>query len=279
MLTEIDLMRARGRHDRAIELLQTFPELYPGTPLLEDWNELRDKVAKYQERELRARIISRVHYRARHIARDAARQHPTFEEVLAYLDEQMGEDLLEAVKEDVQEIAPGIENDQVRRLWDERKAGRFHQASYGIGTWLLGEDRALAQFEKEPDPNAKKEPAKGSAAAARKKLEERVARYLKNQDLARRGGGGASDEEDPNELWSRWSHSGRNQWVLAYFAEFSGYFNLQAVRFSFCRECGGSGTRSVLFTGSAIAGKSAAETLVPCGTCHTLGHVRRIRYR
>jgi len=279
VLAQIDLMRARGRYDKALELLQNFPELYPDTPLLEDWNKLSKRVAKYQERDLRAEIIRRVHYRSVRIARDAARQYPTFEEMMAYLDEQMSEDVLAAVKEDVQQIAPGIENDQVRRLWDDRAGGRFRQASYGVGTWLLGEDRALAQYEKEADPDAKKEPEVGSAAAARKKLEERVQRYLKNQDLARRAGGGASDEEDPNELWNRWNHSGRYQWVLAYFAEFSGYFNLEAVRFSFCRECGGSGTRTVLFTGSAIAGKSASETIIPCATCHTLGHVRRIRYR
>jgi len=278
VLSQIDLMRMRGRYDKAIALLETFPELYPDTPLLEELNKLRNRVAKYQERDLRAEIIRRVHYRSVRIAREAVRQYPTFEEVMGYLDEQMGEDVLEAVKEDVQAIAPGIENDQVRRLWDERKAGRFHQASYGIGTWLLGEDRALAQYEKEGEEK-ENQPEKGSAAEARKKLEERVQRYLKNQELARRAGGGATEEEDPNELWNRWNHSGRYQWVLAYFAEFSGYFNLEAVRFSFCRECGGKGTRTVLFTGSAIAGKSASETLVPCGTCHTLGHVRRIRYR
>jgi hypothetical protein len=278
VLAQIDLMRARGRYDKALALIETFPELYPDTPLLEDWNKLRERVAKYQERDLRAEIVRRVHYRSVRLAREAAREYPTFEEVMGYLDEQMGEDVLEAVKQDVQRIAPGIENDQVRRLWDERKGGRRRQASFGIGTWLLGEDRALAQYEDEGEEQ-EQEPEVGSAAASRKKLEDRVQRYLKNQELARRGGGGASDEEDPNELWNRWIHSGRYQWILAHFAEFSGYFNVENVRFSFCRECGGTGTRTVLFTGSAISGKSASETIVPCGTCHTLGHVRRIRYR
>lgn len=279
VLAEIDLMRARGRYDKAIELLGTFPELYPDTPLLEDWNKLKNRVARYQERDLREQIVRRVNYWSVRLARDFARKAGTFEEAIAYLDEKMAEDVIENVKNDVQQIAPGIEDDQVRRLWDERKGGRFRQASYGIGTWLLGEDRALAQYDKEEEKDKEAAPEPGSAAETRKKLEERVARYLKNQELARRASGGASDEEDPNSLWQHWSHSGRYQWMLAYFAEFSGLFKVEKVRFEFCRDCGGSGTRTVLFTGSAISGTSASETIVPCGTCHTLGHVRRIRYR
>lgn len=276
VLAEIDLMRARKRYDLAIELLSAFPELYPDSPLLEDWNDLRERVARYQERDLREEIVRRWHYWSVRLARDAARRLETYQEVLGYLDEQMGEELIAHVRDDVQGIAPGIESDDVMRLWTEREPGRYRQASYGIGTWLLGEDRALATLEKEEE---EEEPAPGSQAAARRALEDRIQRYLKNQELVRKArAGSGADEEDPEEMWKRWNHSGRHRWILAYFVEFSGLFSLDRVRFSNCRECGGTGARDVVFLGSALAGERS-DALVPCPTCHTLGRMRRIRYR
>ena len=278
VLAEIDLMRARKRYDLALDRLQTFPRLYPDSPLLEDWNDLRVRVARSQERDLRQEVVRRWHYWSARLARDAARRKETFGQVLAYLDETMGEELIQHVRDDMQYIAPGIETDEVRRFWTERQGGRYRQASYGIGTWLLGEDRALATLE--PEEDEEPAPPEGSQAAARKKLEDRIQRYLKNQELVRRAkSGSVSGADEPDALWGRWNHAGRYQWILAYFVESSGLFRIERVRFSNCRECGGTGVREIFFTGSAIAGQTAANTLVPCPTCRTIGRVRRIRYR
>ncbi len=279
-LSQIELFRARKRYDKALEALQSFPNLFKDSPLLEDWNALRERVFKSQERDLRDLIVSRWHHWSVRLARDAARKK-TYEEVLGYLDEKMSEEVVEHVRSDAQTIAPGIEPDQVRRLWNERKSP-YHQASYGLGTWLLGEAARKELDEKkdgqEKDPNAT--PAPGSQAEARKKLEERVKRYLENQKLARKGEEQVeSKDEDPQVFWQGWDSAGRSQWILAYYAEKSGDFRDLQPRLSNCRECGGTGARDWLFTGAAIANQAAAQTLVPCPTCHTIGVVRRIRYR
>jgi hypothetical protein len=282
-LAKIDLYRARKRYDLALEAIELFPALYPDSPLLDDWNELRARVTRYQERDLRDEIVRQVYSWAVRLARQAARQRPTYEEALAYLDdtmldETMSEDLLSGVQGSLERIAPGIEAEEVQRLWMQRKGGRYRQASFGNGTWLLGETRALATYEEEEEEAV--EPKSGSQAEARAKLEDRIQRYLRNQELTRRSrAGGSADEEDPATFWNAWDYAGRYQWILAYFAEFSNLFEIERVRFSSCRECGGSGARDVVYTGSAIAGDSAQNVLVPCPTCHTIGRVRRIRYR
>ena len=170
--------------------------------------------------------MRRWHYWSLRLAREIARDTETFAEAIAYLDERMGEDLLIKVAEDVQGIAPGIEGDEVLRLWTERQGGRYRHSSYGIGTWLLGEDRALATLEEEDEEDTRPEPEAGTQAAARKELEERIRRYLKNQELVRqtKSGGGQSGSEEPEEMWSRWNHSGRSRWILSYFVESSGHF-------------------------------------------------------
>ena len=98
--------------------------------------------------------------------------------------------------------------------------------------------------------------------------------------MAKRAKAGAdSEEEDPNAYWSQWPSANRTQWVLAYYVENSGDFKPEKVRFRNCRECGGTGTRQVVFTGGAIAGAQAGERLVPCPTCHHIAVVRLIKYR
>lgn len=282
-LAEIDLLRARKNYARCLALIAEFRTLYPRSPLLTDLNALAERVGRSQERDLREEVVARWHYWTVRLARQIA-QKTDLEEVQSYLEETMAEDLLKHVTEDVQAIAPGITTDQVRRLWGERKGGKYRTATYGLGTWLLGE-AARAELDKGKEKEAAA-PAPGSAAEARKKLEEKIKRYLENQRLTRMSAQAPDESEDPQAFWQEWNWSGRSQWVQARFAETSGEFRDLAVRFENCRECGGTGARSMLFTGNAAsardnqqAGGQAGEQLVICSACHHIGIVRRVRYR
>jgi hypothetical protein len=285
-LSEVDLARARKLYKRAHDLVAEFRTLYPKSPLLADLNKLAERVSKAQERDLRAEIVSRWHYWTVRLARTIA-QKTNLEEVQGYLDEKMAEDLVAKVRDDVDSILPGIEPDLVRKLWGERKGGKYRPATYGIGTWMLGES-ARAELDKGQEKKAA-EPAKGSAAEARKKLEEKIKRYLENQKLTRQSGDAVDASEDPAKFWESWNWSGRSQWVLAFFAEKSGEFRDVQARFENCRTCGGTGVKTFLNTGNASsssndggnqrAGAQAGEDLDICPTCHHIGIVRRVRYR
>ncbi|MCZ6598409.1 MAG: hypothetical protein O7B99_12275 [Planctomycetota bacterium] len=273
-LAQIDLWRARKYYDKAIALLNDFPVLYPESPLMEDWGKLRDRVQKYQLRDLRAGAVRSWHRRTFELAQQAARKK-SYEEVMSYLEGGMGEEVLLAVQQDLQKIAPEIQTDEVRRLWDERKSGKWRSASYGHGTWLLGEDNARSGLEEQnADPTEK-----GTLDDARKKIEEKLKRYLKNQQIARKGNATVSEEEDPGRFWAGWPSANKAWWVLAYHVENSGDFQIEKFRFRNCRTCGGSGLREVIITGGAIAGATSGRRMVPCPTCHTIGVVRLVRYR
>lgn len=276
-LAEIDLWRARKQYQKALALVQSFPSTYPNSPLMEDWNKMRERLGRAQEADLRDQVVKRWHYWANALAKRIAREVDSYEGATALADEGLGEELLQNVHADLAKIAPEITIDEVRKLWDERKGGRFRQASYGLGTWLLGKDRARAELEKEEDGDA---PAKGSAAEARQKYEERLKRYFENQTIARKAASGQTSEaDDPEVFWKDWKVANRAQWILAYYVENSGDFSVERVRFSNCRECGGTGTREIIFTGGAISGSTSGLQIVPCPTCHTVAVVRRVRYR
>lgn len=280
LLAHIDLLRARKQYEKALAELESFPSLYPDSPLLEDWNTLRERVARYQERDLREQLVQRWHYWTVELARRATRELESFEAVLAYCEEGFTEDLLARVQADVSKITPEIQAEEIQRLWQEREGGRYRQSTYSLGTWLLGEEKAKAGLVSEEEQEAEA-PEEGSAAAERKKLEERLRRYYENQELARKkqAGGGGEEQEDPESFWARWRGAGRAQWLLAYFVEFSGHFQVERVLFANCRECGGTGARTIAYTGGAISGATAGERLIVCPTCHGFQVVRRLRYR
>lgn len=277
LLAEIDLWRARRRFDDALAGLATFEARYPNSPVLEEFDKTRSRVMKYQEIAVREEVVRSWHYWTVRRAKEAARTLESFEAVLGYLDEKMGAEVVKDVTEGLQRLAPGIREDEVRRLWEEREGGRFKHASYGYGTWLLGEDRARAEVEQETRAEAA---PKDSAEAQRQRLEERIQRYQKNQELARKNqSGSGADLEEPEDFWARWKYSNKAQWILAYHVEFSGDFAVEKARLSNCRECGGTGARSIVYSGGAISGSQAGERLIACPTCHSIGVSRRIRYR
>jgi len=275
-LEEIDRWRARKRYDRALAQLKDFADLHPDTPLLDDLSRLRARVERHQERDMRERVVVRFHYWTVELARRVHRQAQTFEAAVSALDEELPKAIVERVIADVRHLDPDVDEDEVMRLWNEREGGRYRQASYGLGTWLLGEDEALAVPGDEAD---EPEVRQGSQEAARRELEDRLERYFKNQRLARQAGsGGGPNLEEPEAFWKRARGVEKGQWILAYFVENSGLFRVERVRFSNCRECSGTGTRTVLYTGGSTGG-TAQDITVACPTCHTIGRVRRVRYR
>ena len=276
LLREADQWRGRGLYERSWAILNAFPERFPGSPLMEDWNRMRRRVERTQERELRERVIDRWFHWSAKYAREAAREIESLEAAQSWAEDRMSEKVLAAVHADALRIAPEVQPEEVRAMWDAREGGRYRQASYGLGTWLLGEERALAVPEEEQEA----EPAEqGSQADARQRLEARIKRYLENQEVLRKNRARQGSAEDPEVFWKSMKISARAQWLLAYHVEASGDFRVDRIRFANCRECGGTGVRRIVYTGGAVSGQSASSGAIPCPTCHTIGRVRRVRYR
>ncbi len=239
---------------------------------MEEWNEQRDRTQKAQLKALRAEVATRWHANAVKRAKAAAR-FDTYGQVMAYLEETMHQDILTAVTADLAELKQDITEEEVAVLFAEREGGRFRRASYGNGTWMLGEDKARAGIEK-PEESG---PA-GEQDAARKALEEKIKRYIEHQASVR-SSSGSEDDVSPEDYWTEFPYNSRSNWILAYYAEFSGDMQLRRAQFANCRECGGTGAREVVNLGGAREGQEGSTRLVPCPTCHHIGVIRKISFR
>jgi len=277
-LRGVDDLVGRKKFDEALALAEAFSAKFADSPLIPDAKKKLDRATKARERYTAERVAQLWPLKAANIARNKSTE-ASFEATLAYLDGQMQKDVLDAVTKAAQAITQEATNDVVRRLWNGRRKERWQRASYGLGTWLLGKDAALkgeqAEALKVPVTAVEKE---------RADLEKKLARFLQNQEMARKSKSSADQKDERETAWKELPGVARAGWILAYYAENSGDFEVMPKPlFSACRECGGKGTRILSMAGANVArseiGKASNETVIECPTCHGLGVVRRISYR
>jgi hypothetical protein len=290
-LREVDSLRIRGRFDDALKAVETFLAAFEKSPLVQDAFRKKAQVEKSREQKLRERAAEVWHALAARLTRNKAREKGlTFEAAVAWVDEGLANELIEAATKEVQRtVSPSVTPDQVRRYWKERKPGRWRRASYGQGTWLLGLDDARRGLV-DDETQAKESKPGNEADADRKRLEDRIKKYMQAQEMQRKAQGKAEGEESEQEaFWKEFPVDSRGFWMLAYFAEHSGDFELDKPIGSNCPDCGGRGKREILnAVGRQNQGQGnqpnqgpsgGSTTLVDCPMCHAVGIFRRVRYR
>lgn len=277
-LADVDDLVGRKKFDEALARAEAFAAKFPESPLIPDAKKKKDRATRARERYVTERVAQLWPLKAANIARNKSAD-TSFESVLTYLDGQMQKDVLDAVTLAAQAISKEATSDVVRRLWAGRSKVRWQRASYGLGTWLLGKDAAL-----KGEQQTEEKPPATAAEKERADLEKKLQRFLQNQEMARKSKSSADQKDERETAWKELPGVARAGWILAYYAENSGDFEVMPKPlFGACRECGGTGTRILTLAGANVArseiGKASNEQVIECPTCHGLGVVRRISYR
>lgn len=273
-LANVDLLMRRDKFDEAFKELELFDTTYPDSELQTDRLKLEQRVERARDDFMRTEVPKAWFSWMGRLAAKAAREK-TFEGALAYLEEDFHNEIVQNVTEKLKKNWAQLEEDQVRQFFLERKQGRWKAASYGLGTWLLGEDDALKGIAPEVQ-----EAPKSARDQAREDQAEKIQRWLRNQEMAKRASRSEEDEEEVETAWKLLSSPARRNWMIAYYAENSGDLSVRPKpELRDCTECGGRGVREIIFSGSARQDATSGATQVACPTCHGLGRTRRIRYR
>lgn len=284
-LDDIDTLTAQRHYDEALAKADAFAERYPNSPFAGEARKKHDRVLKARDKFMVDFVREHWFLSAARLARNASTKF-TFEQTISYLEGQMKTDLVAAVTKDVQTISKQLDPDAVRKLFNQRpkKQLRWERASYGMGTWLLGKERAL-KGEQPDDPKDKAAQAQSDLDKKRAALNEQIQRFLQNREMVAKSKTDSEQSEDREAFWREFSSTGRSQWILAYYAEYGGDFELNPKPlFDNCRECGGTGVRVVSLAGANVSKNqgnkpAATETKVNCEACHGLGRVRRVSFR
>ena len=274
-LANIDRLSRRDRFVEAFAGLLSFDAKFPDSPLYADRVKLEKRVDKARAAYMREAVADQWFSWMLRLAGKAAREK-TFDGVLAYLEEGLSEDIMQNVVVGLSKKWPGLESEQVRQFFIDRKLRRWKPSSYGLGTWLLGEEAAL----KGEKPEEQKKDPVSERDKARAKEADRVARWLRNQEMAKRTRRSEEDESEMAQAWAAMRTAARRAWIVAYYAENSGdLFVNEKPDLRNCSDCGGIGVKYEILTGYVRKGEAAGLRQRPCPTCHGIGRVRRIRYR
>jgi len=293
-LAEADLLKRRKHFDEALLKLSFFSDKFPNSPLDADRLKLTKRVENAQEDYVRE-VVQRGWYRwTERLAAQAAREMG-FAQALGFAEEKLHQDVLTAVVDDAREWQSHLEEDTVLQMWLERKIARYRVASYGLGTWLLGEDSALAGSPQSTQAAESTSEVDSERAA----LEEKIRKFLQSQKTAGRSSAltGEEDEDDVEGFWKMLSTSNRASWIVAYYAENSGDMQIKdPPELRNCPSCGGRGVIEMIVSdprgsgrqGSGGSGRGGGQqesrgrgglVTLACDTCKGIGRIRRIRYR
>ncbi|RMH04830.1 MAG: hypothetical protein D6702_02180 [Planctomycetota bacterium] len=271
LLEEVRQLMNRERFVEAEAKLAEFGERFPDSDLKGEWLELKDRFAERRRAGLERFLVRRWFTVASTLLKERALdRQASVDELLEWAGNELPRLVRERLAAEMEEMAGTIDPSELDALWAERteQGARRHQASYGNGTWILGEDKARAGLV------AEEESQDDGKTAAQREIEERTRRYLENLERQRRRQSG-EDEVTPEDWWRQAKASQRFQFLLAYYAEFSGDFEVTNVSFAYCPTCGGQGWLARIELGN----QGGRQRRVPCPTCHKIQVQRSVTFR
>lgn len=271
-LRDIRTLIYRERFAEAEVLLEEFAAEHSDSPVYEDYIKVTEKFEGQREAAM-VRYLERNWYKraAALLKKRALDRKANVESLQQYATSELPELMRETMAEELAVMKEDLSTSEVSALWEARleTKPKRHQAGFGNGTWILGEARARAGVK------AEEESEEDGRSAAEKELQDRYKRYLDNLERSRRAAG-TDTESTPEDWWSNATSSSRFQWLLAFYAEYSGDFELVRVMTDYCPTCNGDGSIEILEIGGKGGGQPQRKK---CTTCHGVSVRRSIFFR
>jgi hypothetical protein len=105
-------------------------------------------------------------------------------------------------------------------------------------------------------------------------LEKKLKNFLQNQEMARKSRSTADQKDERETAWKELPGVARAGWIMAYYAENSGDFEVMPKpQFSACRTCGGTGTVLV-----SVAGANVSRAEIGTGNTEQVGWLLYTNY-
>ena len=267
-LDEITQLMHRERFTQAEELMLAYDSTFANAALRGEYLEIE---GRFEER----RNIAVTRYLERHwynralklMKRKALDKEVRMDEAMAWLTSELPLMVRQQLIEEIQTMDKELNLTSINERWHARLelGASSHSAGYGDGSWVLGIERV-----KEGLHDAEEEAANDGKSEEQRKMEERMKKYMDNLESGRRAKASAEQDISPEDWWRRAAVTQRFQWLLAYYAEFSGDYELVSVKFALCNTCAGQGFLEYL----EVGGDGAKTKRRKCPTCHAV-QVRR----
>jgi|FLOH01.1.fsa_nt_gi hypothetical protein len=267
-LETVKQLMHRERFSEAAELMATYEQRFAKAALRGEFLEIEGRfdarrdaaVTRYLQRHWYNRVL-------KILQRKALDKNLRIDEASAWLETELPSMVRLQLISELESMDKGLTAIAVNERWQARLASgaSSHSAGYGDGTWILGVERAKAGLH---DAEAKAQ--EDGKSEEQRDMEERMKKYMDNLEAGRRAKASAEEDISPEDWWLRAEVTWRFQWLLAYYAEFSGDYEIVNVQFKLCSTCAGQGFLESL----NVVSKDGTKKRTKCPTCHAV-QVRR----
>ncbi|PIE22716.1 MAG: hypothetical protein CSA62_11020 [Planctomycetota bacterium] len=274
-LREISVAANRNKFPKALQLMASFEEKYPSSKLASEFSRRKALVMKARERYLIDKVTEDWYRYARDEAKKLARSRDLgVEQVQVKAAEDMGQAIRERIARMRKIEVPEVEA-LFRRRFEFPLVPKIQPATYGQGSWILGEKDLIAGTARGKLAEKAESNTITLGNQVRRERERRLREFIRSQ--GRRAGQNpqqaAQRLDSPSDWWQEASTRERQLFILASYAERSGDMKVERAQLRPCMTCAASGRVQVP---TAEAGRMVSVT---CPTCHGLKHFRTIRFR
>ncbi|MFK5954969.1 MAG: hypothetical protein QM477_00835 [Planctomycetota bacterium] len=272
---KLDMVRQMMHRDRytvAEGLLAEFDQEHSDSPLRGEYLQLADRfeerrdaaVTRYLERHWFSRVV-------KVLKRKSLEKGVAMDQLSSWLETEVPLLVRQQLLIELKDMDSHLDLGSIDARWLARleTAPTAHTAGFNDGTWILGAERATVGLK---DEEEKKDDGKSDQ---QREMEDRMKRYLDNIQATRRSASGGAGDVSPEDWWRRASVTSRFQWMLAYYSEFSGDYNVIAVKFTFCQTCAGSGYIEIM----DVSQNGARQRKKKCPTCHGIQVRRSVSFK
>lgn len=245
LLDQIQAARSRGQladFEKGGKLIAEFEAKYPQSKLKTDFEVEKKRFGDARAKYLSQQVAEQWRRSIQIFAdKQAADDGIPLVAARTYAESKMTEDIVARVAQQLR-----LEPVEVQALWADRArypvGKRTELFSYGVGSWVLGEDGIL-KGTKQGEVKDKQAPPKEQGNS---RDVERLARALREALERRRaavqGQGAGQQEQTDEDWWRQASRSERTSWLRAYYAEFGGQLVVTYQGVQPCISCYGEGT-------------------------------------
>jgi len=272
-LEQIKQLMHRQRFTTAKFQLEQYDIDFPNAALRGEYLKLGEKFEKDREKSM-------VNYLRRHwfmrvmavLRKQALEKTARLDSLMAWVESEVPQLVRQQFVDELVDMHDALDVNMIDDLWALRVnfSSNSHTAGYGDGTWILGEERARSGLKETEDDEEQ-----DGKSQQQREMEERMKRYLDNLKNQQTAAQGASDEVRPQDWWQGAPVTSRLQWLLAYYSEFTGDYQLSNIKFSYCPTCGGLGYIETL----EISSGGSARKKFECPTCHGVQVKRSVQFK
>jgi hypothetical protein len=271
-LETVKQLMHRERFTEAQALMASYDQAFPEQAFRGEYLQIEDRFDERQDTAVTRYLERHWYNRAlKVLKRKALDKDLRLDDTMSWLETELPVVLRQQLITEVQGMDDQLDLISIDQRWRARLelGASSHTAGFGDGSWVLGEERAKAglhEAESEEDSGKSEE---------QRLMEERMKRFMDNLEAGRRAKAAKDEDVSPEDWWRRASVTNRFQWLLAYYAEFSGDYEIINIRFNLCNTCAGKGFLEYV----DVAAQGAKTKRRKCPTCHTVQVRRTVVFR